>query len=319
MSDRDLRQAYADASVFVLPAIVDTRGDTEGLGVVLLEAMSYRVPVVASDLGGITDIVTAEETGLLVPPADAAALTAALERLAGDATLAERLGDAGYRVVQERFSWPAILGSGRRATPTQHEHELVLPAQRIRRQATSAGGPRMKRAGGAAAHRAPLHSVPAIRHDPDDLQSVSFEQVPPCGERQQMFVDVLLRGALMPEQSPSNEILIRDHDAQACAGRGDPQHLPQAPAHVEEMFERPEARHVVEPAGGKGERTRRRRPRPRNPDIRGARGAPLRSRGRLRTRCMPPRARCVEEKARPTTHVQQSGPGPCVQEVRNNG
>jgi glycosyltransferase involved in cell wall biosynthesis len=110
VSDRDLRQAYADASVFVLPAIVDTRGDTEGLGVVLLEAMSYRVPVVASDLGGITDIVTAEETGLLVPPADAAALTAALERLAADPMLAERLGDAGYRVVQDRFSWPAILG-----------------------------------------------------------------------------------------------------------------------------------------------------------------------------------------------------------------
>ena len=41
VSDRELRQAYADASVFVLPAIVDTRGDTEGLGVVLLEAMSY--------------------------------------------------------------------------------------------------------------------------------------------------------------------------------------------------------------------------------------------------------------------------------------
>jgi len=109
VSDRELRQAYADASVLVLPAIVDTRGDTEGLGVVLLEAMSYRVPVVASDLGGITDIVTGEENGLLVPPADAAALAAALERLAADAALAGRLGNAGYRVVQERFSWPAIL------------------------------------------------------------------------------------------------------------------------------------------------------------------------------------------------------------------
>ena len=93
----------------VLPAIVDARGDTEGLGVVLLEAMSYRVPVIASDLGGITDIVTPEETGLLVPPADAAALAAGLERLADDAALAQRLGDAGYRVVHERFSWPAIV------------------------------------------------------------------------------------------------------------------------------------------------------------------------------------------------------------------
>ena len=109
VSDRELRQAYADSNVFVLPAIVDTRGDTEGLGVVLLEAMVYRIPVVASDLGGITDIVTHGETGLLVPPADAAALGAALERLAADPALAQRLGDAGHQMLGGRFSWPAIV------------------------------------------------------------------------------------------------------------------------------------------------------------------------------------------------------------------
>jgi glycosyltransferase involved in cell wall biosynthesis len=109
VSAHELRQAYANASVFVLPAIVDTRGDTEGLGVVLLEAMSYRVPVIASNLGGITDIVRDGETGLLVPPADVAALGAALERLAADAGLAKRLSEAGHRMVGERFSWPAIL------------------------------------------------------------------------------------------------------------------------------------------------------------------------------------------------------------------
>jgi glycosyltransferase involved in cell wall biosynthesis len=109
VSDQELRRAYAEASVLALPAIVDSRGDTEGLGVVLLEAMSYGVPVVASDLGGITDIVTNEATGLLVPPADAAALSAALQRLAADRALAARLGEAGRRVVQERFSWPGIV------------------------------------------------------------------------------------------------------------------------------------------------------------------------------------------------------------------
>ena len=109
VSDRALRQAYAEASVFALPAIVDTRGDTEGLGVVLLEAMSYRVPVVASDLGGITDIVTDGETGLLVPPGDVASLAVALERLAANTPLVERLREGGQRLVQERFSWPAIV------------------------------------------------------------------------------------------------------------------------------------------------------------------------------------------------------------------
>ena len=105
----DLRRAYAGASVFVLPSIVDARGDTEGLGVVLLEAMSYGVPVIGSNLGGITDIITDGETGLLVPPGDPVALAAALERLAGNSDFARRLGEAGHRHVRERFSWSAIL------------------------------------------------------------------------------------------------------------------------------------------------------------------------------------------------------------------
>jgi len=108
VSHAELRRAYASASAFVLPSIVDSRGDTEGLGVVLLEAMTYGVPVVGSNVGGITDIVRDGETGLLVPPGDPAALAAALERLAADPALARRLGEAGRRRVREQFSWPAI-------------------------------------------------------------------------------------------------------------------------------------------------------------------------------------------------------------------
>ena len=111
VSDAELRQAYAAASVFVLPAIVDSRGDTEGLGVVLLEAMSYGVPVVGSRLGGITDIVVDGESGLLVEPSDPAALAGALERLAGDPALARRLGAAGRQRVADQFSWRAILAA----------------------------------------------------------------------------------------------------------------------------------------------------------------------------------------------------------------
>jgi glycosyltransferase involved in cell wall biosynthesis len=105
----ELRQAYARASVLVLPAIVDARGDTEGLGVVLLEAMSYGVPVIGSNLGGITDIIVDGETGLLVPAQNSAALAAAIERLATDPALAARLGAAGSRHVRQHFSWPAII------------------------------------------------------------------------------------------------------------------------------------------------------------------------------------------------------------------
>jgi glycosyltransferase involved in cell wall biosynthesis len=108
VSESELQAAYAVADVFVLPAVVDRRGDTEGLGVVLLEAMNHRVPVIASAIGGITDIVEAGVSGLLVPPGDAKALAAALERLARAPELAAALGEAGYRRLHERFSWEAI-------------------------------------------------------------------------------------------------------------------------------------------------------------------------------------------------------------------
>ncbi|MBI2536383.1 MAG: glycosyltransferase family 4 protein [Gemmatimonadetes bacterium] len=104
-----LARAYQEAGALVLPAIVDLRGDTEGLGVVLLEAMSYGTPVVASDLGGITDIVAPDQTGLLVPPGDPVALAGAIERLARDTALWHRLADAGRRRFRDDFSWPSLV------------------------------------------------------------------------------------------------------------------------------------------------------------------------------------------------------------------
>jgi glycosyltransferase involved in cell wall biosynthesis len=109
VSNDALRESYLDTSIFVLPAVVDERGDTEGLGVVLLEAMSFGIPVVASAVGGITDVVVHEETGLLVPPNDARALAAAITRLATDTALAERLGRAGEARVRDQFGWPRIM------------------------------------------------------------------------------------------------------------------------------------------------------------------------------------------------------------------
>ncbi|HJS43075.1 MAG TPA: glycosyltransferase family 4 protein [Gemmatimonadales bacterium] len=109
VSDEALHAAYAGSDVMVLPSILDTRGDTEGLGVVLLEAMSYGVAAVASDIGGITDIIENEKSGLLVPPADPEQLARALERLARDPALAVRLGNAGEQRVRHVFGWPEIM------------------------------------------------------------------------------------------------------------------------------------------------------------------------------------------------------------------
>src|SRR6185436_6730369 len=109
VSEAELKDAYASSDVLVLPSILDARGDTEGLGVVLLAAMSYGVPVIGSNLGGVTDIVQVGQTGLLVPPADPGALAATLTRLAGDAGLAAKLGEAGRTHVATAFGWPAIM------------------------------------------------------------------------------------------------------------------------------------------------------------------------------------------------------------------
>jgi glycosyltransferase involved in cell wall biosynthesis len=109
VDDHALADLYGQCDAFVLPSIVDTKGDTEGLGVVLLEAMSYRKPVIATQVGGIPDIVIDGETGLLVPQRDAVALAAAVERLLDDAALAHRLGETGADFVQRHFDWERIV------------------------------------------------------------------------------------------------------------------------------------------------------------------------------------------------------------------
>jgi glycosyltransferase involved in cell wall biosynthesis len=108
VSNVELKEYYASCDCFVLPAIIDSRGDTEGLGVVLIEALSYRKPVVASALGGIVDIIHHEKTGLAVPEKDPKALAGAISRLLTDQNLSRRLAEDGYKFVQRYFDWNRI-------------------------------------------------------------------------------------------------------------------------------------------------------------------------------------------------------------------
>jgi glycosyltransferase involved in cell wall biosynthesis len=105
VSNERLAELYRECDLYVLPAIFDDRGDTEGLGVVLVEALSHAKPVVASAVGGIVDVIKHEETGLLVPEKDEAALAAAILRLLDDPGLATRLGAAGRQYTEEYFDW----------------------------------------------------------------------------------------------------------------------------------------------------------------------------------------------------------------------
>lgn len=111
ISDEELDRAYRESDVFVLPAVFDSKGDTEGLGVVLIEALLRGLPVIGSRIGGIPDIVVDGEGGWLVPPAKPEALAEALERVLGDPEEAERRASRGRRHVEARFSAPAIAAT----------------------------------------------------------------------------------------------------------------------------------------------------------------------------------------------------------------
>ena len=98
----DLRKQLLGLDVFVLP----TRADN--LPVAILEAMAVALPVVATRVGGIPELVVDGETGLLVEPDDPDGLRAALRSLLSDPALCSRLGSAGAHRVEARFDSRAV-------------------------------------------------------------------------------------------------------------------------------------------------------------------------------------------------------------------
>ncbi|MGZ8697601.1 MAG: glycosyltransferase family 4 protein [Gaiellaceae bacterium] len=98
----ELQQLYARAAVVACPS------RREGFGVACLEAMAHGRPVVATRVGGLLDLVVDGETGIVVPPRDAAALRSALERLLADPDLRHRLGAAGRDRARTHFSWEKV-------------------------------------------------------------------------------------------------------------------------------------------------------------------------------------------------------------------
>jgi glycosyltransferase involved in cell wall biosynthesis len=105
----ELERLYRRAAVVACPS------HREGFGIVCAEAMAHGRPVVAADVGGLRDLVVHEETGLLVPPRDAGALRAALERLLADRELRRRMGEAGRARIAEHFTWRGFTDETLRA------------------------------------------------------------------------------------------------------------------------------------------------------------------------------------------------------------
>ena len=109
LSPEALANEYKTANVFTLPAIVDSKGDTEGLGVVLIEAMELGLPIVASNVGGIPDVVVNGVSGILVPEKDPEALASAYKRLAAEPELVKQLLAGSRKRIAECFTWDGII------------------------------------------------------------------------------------------------------------------------------------------------------------------------------------------------------------------
>jgi glycosyltransferase involved in cell wall biosynthesis len=86
------------SEIFILPTL------TEALPTVLAEAMAARLPIIASAVGGIPEMITDGENGILLPPADTEALADACLRLLFDEEAAKSMGDAGWSVANQRFN-----------------------------------------------------------------------------------------------------------------------------------------------------------------------------------------------------------------------
>jgi glycosyltransferase involved in cell wall biosynthesis len=109
VTQSQLEECYRKCDIFVLPAVTDSKGDTEGLGVVLLEAMAYRKPVIGSELGGIPDIIKNGLNGLMVPEKDSVKLADAILQILQKPEIAQRFGEAGFQFVNANFSWDKII------------------------------------------------------------------------------------------------------------------------------------------------------------------------------------------------------------------
>lgn len=130
LDETDVAKAFARADIVIVPSL------SEGLPVVIMEAMACGLPVIASAVDGIPELVVDGQTGLLVPPADPVALADAIERLSGNPALKARLGLAGReRVVRDhdasknaRHLLSLMTNQGAAAAPVRSTTK-AMPAQ----------------------------------------------------------------------------------------------------------------------------------------------------------------------------------------------
>ncbi len=108
INNQNLPDFYAAADLFVAPSTQAASGDSEGQGVVLLEAFAAQVCAIATRIGGIEEVITNGVTGLLVPPNSPQELATAIESLLTRPKLRAQLAANAFEEVAGRYSWNRI-------------------------------------------------------------------------------------------------------------------------------------------------------------------------------------------------------------------
>ena len=99
-----LPEIFKMADIFVLPSV-----SSEAFGIVVLEAMASGVPVIATDVGGIPEVLKENEAGLLIPPGNELELRKAIQKLLNNEELRKWYGVNGRKAVEEKYSWDKVV------------------------------------------------------------------------------------------------------------------------------------------------------------------------------------------------------------------
>jgi glycosyltransferase involved in cell wall biosynthesis len=104
LSDELLQKEFCSADIFVLPSLKTSQG-IEGFGIVLLEAMAYHLPIVASGSGGIPEVLDNGSCGILVKPGDIDELVSSIKYVSNNPSRAESLAKNAYERLVNYYVW----------------------------------------------------------------------------------------------------------------------------------------------------------------------------------------------------------------------
>ena len=106
--NNNLPDYYAAADIFVGPSVEASSGDTEGQGVVFLEAFAARLSVIATSVGGIPNVIKHGRTGILVEPRNPEKLALAIEHLLQNDNLRHEIAENAHQEAKKSYDWEKI-------------------------------------------------------------------------------------------------------------------------------------------------------------------------------------------------------------------